>query len=455
MFGRSRLACLLTVTASVAVLVATPLSVQAADSGAGHASGVTRNGSWVLDVPAEFNGTLLVWSHGYSFTPVEATNAPSPETRKALLDSGYALIGSTYANGGAGWAVRSGVRAGLEAIDIATDRIGAARVDRVLVWGQSLGGLITQSLAERRPDLVDGVAPLCGVLAGTNRNLDLALDVAVAVKAFFDPRLKLRDYRSREQAQRQLDRATAAIMEQLSDSSTQASATGRMLAIAALMGVPPKTRAYSGSTTASAVGAATESVITALTYGTIGRYDIERRVGGNPSTNVRVDYGDRVTPASLARFTAFGFGEGLLRSYAITLDTFGQRVAADPSARRAASRLGNPTGNLSDPTITLHTEYDPLVIVQNERVFQRRVQRANDASRLVQLYIAPPEYDSGAPYGAGHCAFTTNQHLGVVKALDGWVRTGTRPSEASLTQLFAATPGALDLDYVPAGWPAR
>jgi pimeloyl-ACP methyl ester carboxylesterase len=455
LFGRARLACLLTVTASVAALIATPLSVQAADSEAAHATGTTRNGTWVLDVPANFNGTLLVWSHGYSFTPVDATNAPSVDTRKGLLDAGYALIGSSYAGGGAGWAVRPGVRAGLEAIDIATDRIGATRVDHVLVWGQSLGGLITQTIAERRPDLVDGVAPLCGVLAGTNRNLDLALDVAVAVKEFFSPRLKLHGYRSREQAQRHLDRATAAIMDQLSDSSTQASATGRMLAIAALMGVPAKTRAYSGSTTPSAVGAATESVITALTYGTIGRYDIEQRVGGNPSTNLGVDYQHRVTSASLARYTAFGFGEGLLRSYAITLDAFGARVAADPTARRAASRLGNPTGNLSDPTITMHTEFDPLVIVQNERVFQRRVDLAGDASQLVQLYVAPPQYDSGAPYGAGHCAFAPNHHLGVITALDGWVRTGARPSESSLNQLFAATPGALKLDYVPAGWPAR
>jgi hypothetical protein len=228
-----------------------------------------------------------------------------------------------------------------------------------------------------------------------------------------------------------------------------------MLAIAALIGRRPKRRAYPGPTTASAVGAATESVITALTYGTIGRYDIEQRVDGNPSTNVGVDYEDRVTSASLARYTAFGFGEGLLRSYAITLDAFGERVAADGTARRAASRLGNPTGNLSDPTITMHTEFDPLVIVQNERVFQRRVDRAGDGNQLVQLYVAPPQYDSGAPYGAGHCAFAPNHHLGVITALDGWVRTGTRPSESSLTQLFAATPGALDLDYVPAGWPAR
>ena len=43
----------------------------------------------------------------------------------------------------------------------------------------------------------------------------------------------------------------------------------------------------------------------------------------------------------------------------------------------------------------------------------------------------------------------------VVDAIDGWVHTGSRPTATELTQLFAAQPGALDLDYRPAAWPAR
>ena len=33
-----------------------------------------------------------------------------------------------------------------------------------------------------------------------------------------------------------------------------------------------------------------ESTLTALGYGTFGRYEIEQRVGGNPSWNTGVDY---------------------------------------------------------------------------------------------------------------------------------------------------------------------
>ena len=89
----------------------------------------------MLDAPANFNGTLLVWSHGYTFTPVPGSNAPTPAVRDALLAQGYALIGSSYAGGGAGWAVPQGVKAGVEAISIAKARLGAASVQRVYAWG--------------------------------------------------------------------------------------------------------------------------------------------------------------------------------------------------------------------------------------------------------------------------------------------------------------------------------
>lgn len=447
-----RLALLLAAGVASAA-VALPAPVSAAESL--HATGRTANGEWVLDVPAAFNGTLLVWSHGYTFTPVPGSNAPSAVVRDALLGQGYALIGSSFAGGGAGWAVREGVRAGVEAVGIAEDRIGSGRVDRVFAWGNSLGGLITQTLAERRPGLVDGVAPLCGVLAGTNRNLDLALDFAVGVKRFFYPKLRLRNFPSRAAAQANFDAASAAIQRQLSDPDTQAPASGRMLALAALLGGSEKTKTYNGLGTSAAVGAVTESVLTALNYSTLGRYDIEQRVGGNASTNIGTDYRNRVTEAAIARFTAFGFGEGLLSAYARSLQTYGKRVAADPEARRAASRLGNPTGDLFDRTVTMHTVFDPLVIVQNERQFAHRVARHDDSGRLLQLYIQPPTYTTNAPYGAGHCNFSADQYVAVVGALSGWVSSGARPTAATLTQLFSAQPGALDLDYEPARWPAR
>jgi hypothetical protein len=39
-------------------------------------------------------------------------------------------------------------------------------------------------------------------------------------------------------------------------------------------------------------------VLTALGYGTFGRYEIEQRVGGNPSGNADADYAARSPPGN-------------------------------------------------------------------------------------------------------------------------------------------------------------
>lgn len=69
--------------------------------------------------------------------------------------------------------------------------------------------------------------------------------------------------------------------------------------------------------------------------------------------------------------------------------------------------------------------------------------------------VAAAESTSGAPYGAGQCNFSTDQWLAAAVALSDWVDSADRPGDAELTSLFAAQPGALDLDYTPAAWPAR
>jgi len=45
---------------------------------------------------------------------------------------------------------------------------------------------------------------------------------------------------------------------------------------------------------------------------------------------------------------------------------------------------------LAVPTITMHTEADPLVIVQNESVLAARATANHDDQRLAQFYVAPP-----------------------------------------------------------------
>ena len=133
----------------------------------------------------------------------------------------------------------------------------------------------------------------------------------------------------------------------------------------------------------------------------------------------------------------------------------GARVAPDDAARAQFTALGTPTGAIKVPTLTLHTEADPVVLVQNESVFAGKVAASSaKTADLVQLYTkAPARYAKPAPYGAGHCNFTTDELTGSVAALDGWVRGGVYPAGPAVTAAFRSDPG-LDLSYRPGPWPA-
>jgi pimeloyl-ACP methyl ester carboxylesterase len=420
-------------------------------------TGTIAGAAYEILLPDTWNGTLLLYSHGYrapqpvppAFDPVSTDPEPAPgwssgERRLAdeLLRQGYALAGSSYASNG--WAVEDGVRAGQDLIRRFRDEIAVPR--RTLLWGDSLGGLITQSIAEASPDLVDGAAPLCGVLAGVVPNMDLALDVAFGVRELLEPDLKIVGFDSYEDAVGQVEAAARAVEAARSDRRGRSA----LLTIAALVDAPAQTQRSDGATAASRVDAAAEGVLVALGFGILARYDVEQRFGGNISDNTNADYAARISAQELDEIDAIGAGSGT-RLVATIED--GDRVSADPQAREAAQqRGGDPSGAVSDPTITLHTAADPLVLAQNSALFVRRTA----GSPLVrELYtVAPTTYpeDPGAPYGAGHCSFTPESRLGVVALLADWVESGTAPDDVAVTDALGPASG-LDLGHDPGPWP--
>jgi hypothetical protein len=413
--------------------------------------------AYEIQLPDKWNGTLLIYSHGYraaepqppDFAPVDTDPAPAAteEVASALLAKGYALAGSAFKTNG--WDVLDGVAADEALHTFFTQKIGTP--DRVYVWGDSLGGLITETLAEKHPDWVSGAAPLCGVLGGGNLNLDLALDVAYAVKTLIYPDLKLTGFASHDEAVANWQGAYDAMTKAGADLTNGVPA---ILLIAALTDAPTQTKTYDAATIESQVRARAEAILTAVGYGTYGRYEIEQRVGGNASGNDGTDYSARVSDEerSLIETVSSGATDELLAK----LDA-GERVTADPAARAKFGTMGNPTGDLQDPTVTLHTSADPLVLVQNETVFKDRVYAAKGRiGDLMQIYTMPPASypeDTGAPYGAGHCNFTTSQRVGLIDLLDGWVRDGRVPGAAAVTAAFPDD-DSVTTAYIPAPWPA-
>ncbi|WP_270889455.1 hypothetical protein [Pedococcus sp. 5OH_020] len=399
-----------------------------------------RNGAaFEIRLPAKWNGTLLLWSHGYraaDAVPADPTDpsstqqpvrsaevAGADQVAEALLDKGYALAGS--ANKTNGWAVLDSVAANEDLYSYFKGTFGTP--NRVYVWGASLGGLSTQVLAEKHPEWVSGSAPLCAPLAGTNLNLDLALDVAYGVKTLFDPSLKLNGFASNQEAVAAWEHAADTLVAAARKGSPDAIAG--LLTLKAITGAPDKTKDQDGSTTTSTGTAIVESVLNALGYATFGRYELEQRVGGNPSGNEGVDYGSRLSTDDrrLIETAAPGKLDGIVTKLAR-----GRRVSPDAAARAKADQLGNPTGRISVPTLTMHTVADPLVLAANENVYGQRVDASRSSSELAGFLTRPPLKYKDAPYGAGHCNFTLEEAVGVVDLLDGWVRNGTYPASGAI-----------------------
>src|SRR5947207_12976531 len=104
--GRGPLRAAMTagVVASVAALALPGAAASAAAAPGSQVTGTLANGTtWVAEFPGSWNGTLLLYSHG--FGPLVAQDAPDPGTQAALLAAGYALAGSSYDPHGSQWAL--------------------------------------------------------------------------------------------------------------------------------------------------------------------------------------------------------------------------------------------------------------------------------------------------------------------------------------------------------------
>ena len=138
-----------------------------------------------VEVPARWNGTLLVFSHGYVSpgSAPAASDAFDPTTRSWLLQHGYALAGTSFRN--SGWAVEEALQDQTQLIRAFGQRHGRPR--RTVAWGGSMGGLISAALVERHPASFDAGLSICGVMAGAVGSWNQRLDSAFAFRTLLAP----------------------------------------------------------------------------------------------------------------------------------------------------------------------------------------------------------------------------------------------------------------------------
>ena len=153
------------VVAAAAVLAAIGVARATAGGPVNTLTGTLVDGAtYKIEVPADWNGTLLLYSHGYVTpgSPNPAQDVGDPLTGQWLLDHGYALAGSSYAT--TGWAIQQAIPDQISTLDTFSTLVG--KPTRTIAWGHSLGGMVTAGLLQDHPDRFTAAMPMCGVLAG-------------------------------------------------------------------------------------------------------------------------------------------------------------------------------------------------------------------------------------------------------------------------------------------------
>ncbi|MHC5909017.1 alpha/beta fold hydrolase, partial [Streptomyces sp. S6] len=400
--------------------------------------------TWIADVPAAWNGTLLIFSHG--FGPTVASNAPSEAVRLDLLARGYALAGSSYDPNGSLWALESAERDQFATIDAVTAEIGTPA--RVLSVGQSMGGLVNAQLARDGAGRIDGALGLCGLVAGATDLSNYQLDATYTIARLLLPGedVKLVRFTSAAEAAATAQRLTEAVTA----AQTTPQGRARIALAAAFLNLP----AWAPGQNRPAPGdwaAQQEQQYAWLAAGLLsfiggGRYAIEQSVGGNNSWNKGVSY-ERLLAGSVhaPQVRALYRGAGLDLRADLARLTAGAAVTADPAAVRTAERTSSAGQALAVPLLNVHTTADGLVPVEQESRFGARVRAAGDGPLLRQAYVERQ----------GHCAFTTAETVAALHALEHRVDTGAWGASATAAALQTSAlalglDGAAYLPYRPA-----
>jgi dienelactone hydrolase len=409
------------------VAVAPPVAAGGNTTTTGTLGGVPYR----VDVPESWNGTVLLFSHGYVVPghPNPATDSTDQTTADYLLARGYALAGSAYAS--TGWAVEDALRNQMTLLD-AVQRRWHPR--RVVAWGASMGGLLSALLVQRHPDRFAGGVPFCGVLGGGSEQWNTWLTSQYAfwrLVANGDPHLQL-VHITNPAANVQL--AVSYLRE------AQETPAGRAhVALAAALGDVPgwSSGGAPASPAAQEAAQAQFEKELGLWFGFAGRAELEARADGNPSWTAGVDYS-----AALDRSVAAPEVRGLYRQAGLHLGadlarlTAGPQVPADSGAAAYLARFGTPEGAIRRPLLTVHTIGDGLVPVANEQSFAARVGGANAGGLLRQAFVGR----------AGHCAFTAGEAVAGMGALLSRLGTGRWPdlSAAALDARAASVGDSLN-----------
>ncbi|MGH7761344.1 MAG: alpha/beta hydrolase family protein [Candidatus Dormibacteraceae bacterium] len=380
-------------------------------------SGLKSN--YLIEVPSPWNGTLVLYSHGYSSGPPFGAAAPQTAedagdmtTHDWLLANGYAIAGSSYAT--TGWALQQAFQDQIAVLDVFKSK--GYHATRTIAWGHSLGGMITAGLVQLFPNRFNGALPMCGVVAGGPGVWNQGLDSEFAFLTLQAPgAFQLSGFSAAT-----VGANFAAATNAFNIAQTTPQGRARIALSAALADVPgwfdpasPQPAAHDYA--AQELNQLAWDQNPDLFFGFFGRFELEIRAGGNFSWNTGVDYRDQLAKSTdRAEVQALYKAAGL--DLAKDLDTLNDtpRVSAAPGPVAYVTKYMTYNGDLDIPVLTMHTTGDGLVEVTDENTYANVVRSAGDSSLLRQIFV----------HRAGHCAFTPGETVAAFKTLVHRLDTG-------------------------------
>ena len=451
--SKSKKIALLAAGALVSLAIsAMPTAARAADPACATAGGVTScqgatsdGAAYVMQVPANFNGVLMLYSHGYRY-PVDipagipvvggykvvtiAQQGPDAVVIGTLLKEGYGVAGSAFPI--QGWNADAGVKSNVELIGLFRKQFPATT--KVAAWGSSLGGFITQALAEKHPELVDAAAPMCPAIGSVEAELTMAGDVLWGMKTFFDPTIKAHNYSAGAAGYAEamgdlvkvftvLGKLQAGISSGAWPDSAGPAGTAlasipsrsALLMVGLMAGLPAQsshfdatsgpgsanTAAYTSfALAASPALAVLENIANAAVLGVMATYDVEQQAGGAVFDNSKTDYSARVE-SDAAIFNAALSGSDAIAGMMAFLNPANPaapRWTSDAAAVTKMRALASHTGKINVPTIALASVADPVTPAGNVQWLADRYaeQYAAEKAAALKEFRTTHQYTSPA-----------------------------------------------------------